>query len=133
MGWTMRFALRSLFLIAANLEIAFAQLYSISTFAGGAPPPTPVQGLDISIGTPLGIASDLSGNVYFTSLNCVFRIDRYGIVTRVAGNSRGGYSGGGSPAVAAQLANPWAVAVDSACNVYVADSANNRVRRITSD
>ena len=75
-----RLSLYGLILSGAALEATFAQTYSISTYAGGGPPPTPAAGVDISIGTPLGIASDQLGNAYFASLNCVFKVDSVGVV-----------------------------------------------------
>jgi trimeric autotransporter adhesin len=108
-----------------------AQQYVISTYAGGAPPPTPAMGTVASIGRPASVAMDTAGNVYLSSDNCVFRLDQRGILTRVAGNSRGGYSGDGGPATNAQLQNPQGVAVDSSGNLYVADLGNNRVRKVT--
>ena len=128
-----RFSLYCLILGAVALETALAQTYSISTYAGGGPPPTPAAGVDIAIGTPLGIASDQSGNAYFASLNCVFKVDRTGVVTRIAGTARAGFSGDGGAAVAAQLSNPWAVTMDGIGNVYVADFGNYRIRRIDPD
>ena len=85
-----------------------AQQYVISTYAGGAPPPTPVLGVDVPI-SGAGVATDAAGNAYFTSLRCVFKLDQQGIVTRIAGNSRAGYSGDGGVATSAQLASPTAV------------------------
>src|SRR5215831_15010787 len=85
---------------------ALAQQYVISTYAGGAPPPTPVAALNSSIGSPQSVATDRQGNVYFTSLNCVFKLDPSGTLTRIAGSSRGGFSGDGGPAVKAQLLLP---------------------------
>src|SRR5438552_1580541 len=82
---------------------ALAQQYLISTVAGGAPPPTPAAGVDVQIGTPAGIATDGSGNVYFTNYLSVFKLDRNGILTRIAGNSLGGSSGDGGPATSAGL------------------------------
>ena len=99
----MRVTLWLLLLNAATPGPALAQKYGISTYAGGGPPPTPVQGVDISIGDPLAIAADAAGNAYFASLNCVFKVDQNGLVTRIAGNSRAGYSGDGGPATSAQL------------------------------
>ena len=128
-----RLSLYCLILVTAVAETAGAQTYSISTFAGGGPPPTPAVGVSISIGTPLGISTDESGNAYFASLNCVFRVDPTGVVTRIAGNSRSGYSGDGGPAILAQLSDPWAVTVDRLGDVYVADFGNYRVRRIGPD
>src|ERR1019366_5622039 len=81
----------------------WAQQYVISTIAGGAPPPTPATALSASIGGASGITTDTAGNVYFASLNCVFRLDQNGILTRLAGNSRPGYSGDGEAATSAQL------------------------------
>ena len=75
---------------------------------------------------------DASGNLYFTSQNCVFRLDTSGVLTLVAGNSRPGYSGDGGPATAAQFNQPEGVAVDPSGNVYVADSLNSRIRMISS-
>ena len=51
-------------------------------------------------------------------------------MTLVAGNSRPGFSGDGGPAVNAQLNTPQGIAVDPAGNVYIADSQNNRVRKV---
>jgi hypothetical protein len=82
---------------------AWAQQYTISTIAGGIPPPTPAVATNASIGQPLGIAVDASRNVYFTSLNSVFKIDGTGTLTRIAGTGRVGFSGDGGPAVDAQL------------------------------
>src|ERR1022692_2805781 len=83
---------------------AFAQQYTISTAAGGAPPATPASALNTSIGQPRKLALS-GGNLYFSSGNSVFKIDTSGTMTLVAGNSRAGFSGDGGPAVnAGQLA-----------------------------
>ncbi|HEY6344320.1 MAG TPA: NHL repeat-containing protein [Bryobacteraceae bacterium] len=110
--------------------LAQAQEYLISTYAGGAPPPTPVAGLSASIGSPLAIATEAGVNVYFASDNCVFKLDQKGVLTRVAGNSRWGYSGDGGPATRAQI-RPTGVAVDGGGNLYIADGANRRVRKVS--
>src|SRR5689334_23350947 len=83
-----------------------AQQYVISTYAGGAPPvAAPVQGTSVSVGAPISVAADETGNVYFASpdLNAVFKLDPSGVVTRVAGNSKPGYSGDGGRATDAKL------------------------------
>ncbi len=107
--------------------------YIISTIAGGAPPPTPSVALGANLGYPTNLAADSQGNVYFNSLNCVFKLDVAGNVTRVAGNSQGGYSGDGGPATSAQLQNnPGGLAVNSAGEIFIADYWNLRVRKISA-
>ena len=110
---------------------AFAQQYTISTVAGGAPPATPVTALSASIGQPRKLL--ISGsNVYFSSGNSVFKIDGSGTLTLIAGNSRPGFSGDGGPAVNARLNAPQGLALDAAGNLYIADSLNNRVRMVNT-
>ena len=121
-----------------------AQQFVISTYAGGAPPPTPIAALNASVGLPQSVATDANGNLYFVSLNCVFKVDPSGTLTRIAGNSRAGYSGDNGPAVNAQLylLDPYAddeidynypagLVVDNLGNVYVTDTGNYRVRKIS--
>src|SRR4051794_27153250 len=122
--------LRLSILLAAGAT-AFAQQYSISTVAGGAPPATPASAVSTSIGVPhkLMVAGS---NIYFSAGNSVFRMDSGGTMTLIAGNSRAGFSGDGGPAVSAQLNSPQGMALDSAGNLYIADSLNNRVRRVDS-
>src|SRR5579863_3071554 len=52
-----------------------------------------------------------------------------GIITTVAGNGSITYSGDGGPATSAGM-NPYGVAVDSAGNIFIADLANNRARKV---
>src|SRR5688500_12719868 len=97
------------FLTTAIMAASQDQQYVISTYAGGAPPPTPASGLNMPM-TPGHVAVDALGNAYFTSFNCVFRLDASGAITRVAGNSRAGYSGDGGLATDAQFGFIYAVA-----------------------
>jgi DNA-binding beta-propeller fold protein YncE len=53
------------------------------------------------------------------------------MITTVAGTGHGGYNGDHRPATSAELNGPHGVAVDSAGNLYVVDTLNNRVRQIT--
>ena len=55
-----------------------------------------------------------------------------GIITTVAGTGTAGYSGDNGPATAAELYDPSGVAVDSAGNLYIADSDNEVVREVTA-
>jgi uncharacterized protein (TIGR03437 family) len=85
------------------------------------------------IGGTLAVATDAAGNVYFTADNAVFKVDASGALTRVAGSSpHWGYSGDEGPATSAQLGYPTGVAVDGAGNLYIADSANNRIRKVAA-
>jgi uncharacterized protein (TIGR03437 family) len=73
-----------------------------------------------------------AGNLYFSSSNCVFKIDATGTVTLIAGNSRAGFSGDGGLAVNAQLNSPQGIAFDPNGNMYIADSRNNRIRQVST-
>jgi hypothetical protein len=78
------------------------------------------------------IASDKFGNVYFTNLYTVRKIDTSGIITTIAGNGIAGYSGDGGPATAAMLNGLQSVAVSNAGNLYIVDYVNNRIRMVNT-
>src|SRR5260370_20114659 len=107
----------------------WAQQYVISTIAGGAAPPTPVAAAKASVGDPTRVAVDAAGNVYFSSLHSIFKVDSSGTMTRFAGNGRPGNSGDGGQASAAQLMFPMGLAVDAAGDLLVGHPAAHPVRR----
>jgi trimeric autotransporter adhesin len=129
-------------LIVIALPVAVtcnAQQYVLSTFAGGVPPATPATATEASIFPPSGVAVDSNGNVFFSSAECVFRIDPSGTMTRVAGNSRSGFTGDGGPALNAQIAvgsaahsSPGSLTIDGSGNLYTAELENYRVRKIST-
>ncbi len=91
----------------------------------GVPPTT------TSLNTPQGIAVDAAGNLYIAdTLNNRVRMVSGGVITTIAGTNTAGFSGDNGPAVKAQLNHPSDVAVDTAGNVYIADTFNFRIRMI---
>lgn len=114
--------------------MAVAQQYTISTVAGGAPIPTPQEATKASIGIATGVAVDSSGQVYFSGYgHSIYKIDLRGTLSRVAGNGRAGFSGDGGAAARAQLNSPNGISFDAAGNLYVADSGNHRIRKISTE
>ena len=81
---------------------------------------------------PYGVAMDSAGNLVFADSlnNRIRRIDLSGTITTIAGTSRSGFSGDGGPAVAAELNFPEDVAIDGSGYLYIADTANHRIRRV---
>jgi uncharacterized repeat protein (TIGR01451 family) len=81
-----------------------------------------------------GLVVDSSNNIYVADATTftIKKISRSGIVTVVAGNGTSGYSGDGGPALAAQLGAPAGLAIDASGNLYVADSSNSIVRKIST-
>jgi uncharacterized protein (TIGR03437 family) len=111
---------------------AHAQTYGISTFAGGAPP-TAVPATSTSASEPQAVAVDAVGDVFFADFySDIMRVDAVtGQLTVVAGNGTPGFSGDDGLATNAQLNQPAGIAVDLAGNLYIADTLNNRVRRVS--
>ena len=88
--------------------------------------------VEAALNNPADVAVDSAGNLYIADLynSRIRRVNRLGIITTVAGTGESGYSGDGGPANQARLFGPTGLAVDSAGNLYIADSANNRIRRV---
>jgi sugar lactone lactonase YvrE len=81
---------------------------------------------------PVGVAVDAQGNLYIAdSGNNRIRKVSGGIITTVAGTGTAGYSGDAGPATSAQLQSPDAVTVDAQGNLYIADTGNHRVRKVS--
>ncbi|MFH0907421.1 MAG: MBG domain-containing protein [bacterium] len=87
------------------------------------------------LGLPNGVAMDEAGNVYIsdTENHRVRKVDTSGIITTIAGTGTAGDTGDGGAATNAQLNFPKSVAVDGIGNVYVADSENNRIRKVDTN
>jgi sugar lactone lactonase YvrE len=81
---------------------------------------------------PRGVAVDGRGNVFIAdSMSARVRmVDPGGVIATVAGCGRQGYGGDGGPATVARLFEPRGVAVDAAGRLFVADTYNDRVRRV---
>jgi sugar lactone lactonase YvrE len=83
---------------------------------------------------PQAAGVDPNGNLYICDLanNRIRKVTTDGIIhTAVGGGAASG--GDGGPASAAQLNGPYGAAVDNAGNLYIADSLNNKVRKVASD
>jgi uncharacterized protein (TIGR03437 family) len=89
--------------------------------------------LAANLSWPAGIAVDTAGDLYISSGARVRKVTPDGIIAAFAGGTSAGYAGDGGPAVNAQLNEPHGLAVDSAGNVYIADSGNFRIRKVSPD
>ena len=134
-----RFSALSLFLTATLLLAQDGPLSNgyILAYAGGEYPSEgngdggPATNALFSILS--GEALDAAGNLYIADFgaNRIRKVEAStGIITTVAGNGQQGYSGDGGPATNAELRDPWGIASDAAGNLYIADSANSRVRKV---
>lgn len=107
--------------VAGNGEMGFAGDNGLAT--------------DARIGAIQGIAFHPRLGLYIAdeTYHRIRHVGMDGIITTVAGVGMAGFSGDGGLAVEARLASPKGVAIDPVGNVYIADTNNQRVRRVTPD
>src|SRR5207245_10221581 len=85
---------------------------------------------------PYGVSVDGSGNLFIADSfnNRIRKVTAAGVISTVVGNlfSSPGFSGDGGAATSAQVYYPTTVAVDTSGNLFIADSGNNRIRKVTA-
>jgi len=85
------------------------------------------------LANPYGVAVDAQGNLFVadSANHRIRKVGPAGIITTVAGTGAPGYSGDGGPAPSAQLAFPFGVAVDGQGDLFIADTYNHRIRKVS--
>jgi sugar lactone lactonase YvrE len=127
-----------LLVLPANV---FSQSSVITTYAGSLQPAPGIAALTYSIGLPSAVTVDPAGGFYFASTSvglpirrsAVYHVAADGTIQLVAGSMYGvtGSSGDGGPALSALLWNPGSMALDPSGNLYIADTGNARIRKVT--
>ena len=115
-----------------NIQTVAGNVALGAGYSGDGGPATSAQ-----LNDPFGIFVDGSGNIFIADAdNCVIRKVNAGNISTVAGNGTlqqpCGYAGDGGPATSAQLDVPEGVFVDSAGNIFIADSYNNFIRMVNT-
>jgi len=125
---------------AEHVVMRLAPDGSLSTYAGSGEPGFSGDGgaaTGARLEMPSALALDSKGNLYIADAgnNRVRLVDAHtGTITTTAGSQDiYGYGGDGGPAVRARLSLPSGVAVDKGGNLYVADTGNSRVRKVSRD
>jgi len=92
----------------------------------------PTQATKVSISLVDGMAVSPNGDIYIARRehNVISLIDKQGRLKTVVGSGASGFSGDGGPAIKAQLQLPSGLTFDSQGNLYIADRANHRVRKV---
>ena len=133
-----RFGLRAIVMAAVLAVCATvpsrvsAQTYRIDTLLGDF---DPLEELPLSrawTDGPTALATDSAGNIFFVERDTyrVRKINPEGRVTTVAGSGLAGDSGDGGPATGARIGRIEGMAIDRSGNMYLADAANYRIRRV---
>jgi gliding motility-associated-like protein len=105
----------------------------VSTFAGnGSTGSSDGLGIKASFNVPGGLATDTSGNIYVVDVhnNIIRKITPEGNVTTFAGSGKAGSVDG--TGTAASFNNPTGIAIDASNNLFISDSGNHKIRKITS-
>lgn len=124
---------RQVFRIDPRGPVAVAGIRSPGSGFGGDGGPATEAVLEC----PYGLAFDATGNLHVadTGNNRVRMIDSAGVISTIAGSgpagwALGGFGGDGGPATGARLRHPAGIAFDAEGNLYIADMANGRIRRV---
>ncbi|MDR0233551.1 MAG: hypothetical protein LBI31_01900, partial [Zoogloeaceae bacterium] len=122
------------FAFLAGSTACVAQTVTVSTFAGGGENgDADGKGTDAQFELPFGIAADMEGNLYVadTGNHSIRKITPEGEVSTIAGTRSGFPGSADGTGNAARFKEPYGVTIDAAGNLYVADSGNHSIRKIT--
>ena len=112
---------------ASNGTITTIAGTGVSGFSGDGGP-----AVDATLSDPEAVVLDGSGNLYIADQRRVRKLSlATGLITTVAGNETRGFSGDGGPATSASLTFVSSLAMDGSGNIYIADSGNYRIRKVT--
>src|SRR5262245_5495304 len=124
---------RGLLVIAFCLSVVTVRADNVVLVAGGG------DGVGVSVPAtsaklfqPFGIDRDAAGNLFFVEIDGhrVCKIDKSGILTKIAGTGNKGLKGDGGPALAAEFNSMHNLAIAASSDIYLADTLNHRVRKI---
>lgn len=126
----MRTSLLSIFLFL--LTFAQTQADNVVLVAGGGEAPEGSPAAQAKLNSPFGVEFDSAGNLFFIEIDGhrLCRIDKTGILTRIAGTGKKGLAGDGGQPLAAEFNAMHNLAITKNDDIYLADTLNHRVRKL---
>jgi len=118
--------------VAVVSLVASAYADKVVLVAGGGMNDGDGHALEVKLQGPFGVDFDKAGNLYFVEMlgHRVGRVDKNGRLTFIAGTGKKGDVGDNGPALKAEFNSMHSLAVGPAGNIFIADTWNNRIRKI---